>query len=73
MSSLNKHIPRKTLSTRKDIPWMSPEIKRKIRKKQMLYKKQKKTGNAEDKRKFRELRSIVKRELDIAHTVLIRL
>ncbi|KAK2568354.1 RNA-directed DNA polymerase from mobile element jockey [Acropora cervicornis] len=67
MSSLNKHIPRKTLSTRKDIPWMSPETKRKIRKKQMLYNKQKKTGNAEDKRKFRELRSIVKRELDIAH------
>ena len=67
MSSLNKHITRKTLSTRKDIPWMSPEIKRKIRKKQMLYNKQKKTGNAEDKRKFRELRSIVKRELDIAH------
>ena len=67
MSSLNKHIPRKTLSTRKDIPWMSPEIKRKIRKKQMLYNKQKKTGNVEDKRKFRELRSIVKRELDIAH------
>ena len=28
MSSLNKHIPRKTLSTRKDIPWMSPEIKK---------------------------------------------
>ncbi|XP_074616985.1 uncharacterized protein LOC141876332 isoform X2 [Acropora palmata] len=67
MSSLNKHIPRKTLSTRKDIPWMSPETKRKIRKKQMLYNKQKKIGNAEDKRKFRELRSIVKRELDIAH------
>ena len=29
MSSLNKHIPPKTLSTRQDIPWMSPEIKRK--------------------------------------------
>ena len=57
MSSLNKHIPRKTLSTRKDIPWMTPEIKRKIRKKQRLYNKQKKTENAEDKRKFRELRS----------------
>ena len=46
---------------------MTPEIKRKIRKKQRLYNKQKKIGNAEDKRKFRELRSIVKRELDIAH------
>ena len=33
----------------------------------MLYNKQKKTGNAEDKRKFRELRSIVKIELDVAH------
>ena len=67
MSSVNKHIPRKTLSTRKDVPWMTPEIKRKIRKKQRLYNKQKKSGNAEDKHKFRELRRTVKRELNLAH------
>ena len=42
MSSINKHIPRKTLSTRKDVPWMTTEIKRKIMKKQRLYNKQKK-------------------------------
>ena len=55
MSSIKKHIPQKTLGTRKDVPWMTPEIKRKIRKKQRLYNRQKNTGKADDKRKFKEI------------------
>ena len=45
MSSIKKHIPQKTLGTRKDVPWMTPEIKRKIRKKQRLYNRQKNFTN----------------------------
>ena len=46
---------------------MTPEIKRKIRKKQRLYNRQKNTGKADDKRKFKEIRKAVKWELNNAH------
>ena len=73
MSSIKKHIPQKTLGTRKDVPWMTPEIKRKIRKKQRLYNRQKNTGKANHKRKFKEIRKAVKRELNNAHNQIILL
>ena len=72
MSSIKKHIPQKTLGTRKDVPWMTPEIKRKIRKKQRLYNRQKNTGKANHKRKFKEIRKAVKRELNNAHNQYVQ-
>ena len=51
---------------------MTTEIKRKIRKKQRLYNRQKNTGKADDKRKFKEIRKAVKRELNNAHNQYVK-
>ena len=36
---IDKHVPSKTLRQKQDIPWLTPEIKRLIRKRGRIYKK----------------------------------
>jgi hypothetical protein len=40
---IDKYVPSKTLRQKQDIPWLSPEIKRLIRKRERIYKKLKST------------------------------
>jgi hypothetical protein len=40
---IDKHVPSKTLRQKQDIPWLTPEIKRLIRKRGRIYKKLKST------------------------------
>ena len=40
---IDKHVPSKTLRQKQDIPWLTPEIKRLIRKRDRIYKKLKST------------------------------
>jgi hypothetical protein len=40
---IDKHVPSMTLRQKQDIPWLTPEIKRLIRKRERIYKKLKST------------------------------
>ena len=42
--SADKHIPSKTSRLVSSVPWITPEIRRKIRRKQLTHAKAKKTG-----------------------------
>ena len=64
---INDHIPQKKLSSRWSLPWLNNSIKRMIRKKQRLYNKAKRTGNATDWRNFKIIRKQIKSQLTTAH------
>ena len=55
--SVDKHIPSKTSSS---IPWITPEIRRKIRRKSKTHAKAKKTGSSKLRSKFETLRREIK-------------
>ena len=44
--SADKHIPSKTSRSVSSVPWITPEIRRKIRRKNATHAKAKKTGSA---------------------------
>ena len=54
--SADKHIPSKTSLSVSSVPWITPEIRRKIRRKNATYAKAKKTGSAKLRSKFESLR-----------------
>ena len=64
---INDHISQKKLSSRWSLPWLNNSIKRMIRKKQRLYNKAKRTGNATDWRNFKIIRKQIKSQLTTAH------
>ena len=50
--SADKHIPSKTSRSVSSVPWITPEIRRKIRKKNETHAKAKRTGSAKIRSKF---------------------
>ena len=60
-------IPRKNLTGRTDVPWMTYKIKRRLRRKQRLYNKARRTNNETDWKKFKEARKEVKTCLENSH------
>ena len=54
--SADKHIPSKTSRSVSSSPWITPEIKRKIRRKNKTNAKAKKTGSSKLRSKFETLR-----------------
>ena len=50
--SADKHIPSKTSRSVSSIPWITPEIRRKIRRKNKTHAKAKKTGSSKLRSKF---------------------
>ncbi|KAK3732634.1 hypothetical protein QZH41_002190 [Actinostola sp. cb2023] len=66
------HIPQKKISGRWDLPYLSRELKRKIRKKCRRYKKAKSSGKAEDWKNFKDLRRTIKKDLQLAHDSYIK-
>ena len=60
--SADKHIPSKTSRSVSSVPWITPEIRRKIRRKNATHAKAKKTGSAKFRSKFESLR---KREREV--------
>ena len=61
--SADKHIPLKTSRSVSSIPWITPEIKRKIRRKNKTHAKAKKTSSSKLKSNFETLR----RETKVFH------
>ncbi|XP_048588419.1 uncharacterized protein LOC125572237 [Nematostella vectensis] len=62
-SIMDTYIPHKHLSGRWNVPWMTGEIRRAIRKKQRLYNRAKTTQRQSDWMKFKKLRAKVKEQL----------
>ena len=53
--SVDKHIPSKTSRSVSSVPWLTPQIRRKIRRKKCNSPKAKKTGSAKFKTKFEKV------------------
>ena len=60
---IEKHIPKKKIGKHHDVPWMTTDIKRLIRKKQRLYNKSKKSKKPSHKKAFKDIRSLIRNKL----------
>ena len=63
----DKHIPSKTSRSVSSVPWITPEIRQKIRKKNETHAKAKKTGSAKIRSKFETLRREIKADIRKQH------
>ena len=65
--SAAKHIPSKTSRSVSSIPWITPEIRRKIRRKNKTHAKAKKTRSSKLRSKFETLRREIKADVTKQH------
>ncbi|MCG8048052.1 MAG: hypothetical protein JAY75_12610 [Candidatus Thiodiazotropha taylori] len=64
---IDKHVPKKTISSKDSLPWITQDIKRNIRKRDSLYQKYKKTRTRKDREEFVAKRHQVRHKLSQAH------
>ena len=69
--SVDKHIPSKTSRSVSSVPWITPEIRRKIRRKNATHAKAKKTGSAKFRSKFESLRKEIKADIRKQHDLYV--
>ena len=69
--SADKHIPSKTSRSVSSIPWITPEIRRKIRRKNKTHAKAKKTGSIKLRSKFETLRREIKADVRKQHDLYV--
>ena len=65
--SADKHIPSKTSRSVSSVPWITPAIRRKIRRKNATYAKAKMSGSAKIRAKFETLRREIKADIRKQH------
>ena len=61
--SITENIPQATAKAKRNLPWLSPEVKKLIRKRDRLYKRMKKSGDSNTKSKFKEIKKQVQKGL----------
>ena len=61
--SADKHIPAKTSRSVSSVPWITPEIRRKIRRRNKTHAKAKKIGSSKLRSKFETLRREIKADV----------
>ena len=66
-NSINEFIPQRTLKNKRSPPWCNANIRRLIRKKQRCYNPARRNGKEQVWRRFRHLRKLVHKELQLAH------
>ena len=69
--SADKHIPSKISRSVSSVPCLTPEIRRKIRKRNEFYAKVKKTGSAKIRSKFETLRREIKADIRKQHDLYV--
>ena len=69
--AVDKHIPSKTSRSVSSIPWITPEIRRKIRRKNKTHAKTKKTGSSKLRSKFETLRREIKADVRKQHNLYV--
>ena len=70
-NSADKHIPSKTSRSVSSVPWITPEIRRKIRRKNKTHAKAKKTGSSKLRSKFETLRREIKADVRKQHDLCV--
>ena len=70
-SFIQEHIPSKTGRSFSSIPWITPEIRRKIRRKNKTHAKAKKTGSSKLRSKFETLRREIKADVRKQHDLYV--
>ena len=60
---IGKFIPHKLARGRNSLPWMSSEVRKMVRKKNRLYTKMKRSGNAKDKDAYRKVKASVQKKM----------
>ena len=63
------HIPSKTSRSVSSVPWITPELRRKIRRKNANHAKAKMSGSAKIRSKFESLRREIKADIRKQHGV----
>ena len=66
-SSIKAHIPHKTAKVKDNLPWISLDLKRLIKKRDRYYKTMKKSNDPTHKSKFKHLKRAVQRNLGRAY------
>ena len=66
-----EHIPSKTSRSVSSIPWITPEIRRKIRRQNKTHAKAKKTGSSKLRSKFETLRREIKADVRKQHDLYV--
>ena len=69
--SADKHIPSKTTRWVSSIPWITSEIRRKIRRRNKTHAKAKETGSSKLRSKFETLRREIKAEVRKQHDLYV--
>ena len=69
--SADKHIPSKTSRSVSSVPWITPAIRRKIRRKNATHAKAKKSGSAKIRAKFETLRREIKADIRKQHDLYV--
>ena len=59
--SIKKNIPTKSIGNKTTLPWVTPQIKKLINKKNKLFKK--KTSNSEHTKIYKEVKSKLQKEM----------
>ena len=69
--SADNHIPSKTSKSVSSIPWITPEMRRKIRRKNKTHAKANKTGSSKLRSKFETLRREIKADVRKQHDLYV--
>ena len=69
--SAEKHIPSKTSRSTSSVPWITPEIRRKIRRRNRTHAKAKKTDSSKLRAKFESLRREIKADEKKQHDLYV--
>ena len=64
---IDKFVPKKTISSKPSLPWMTQEIRRNIRKRDSLFQKYKKNRTPKDREVFIQMGHQVRHKLNLAH------
>ena len=67
----DKHTPSKTSRSVSSVPWITPAIRRKIRRKNATHAKAKKSGSAKIRAKFDSLRREIKADIRKQHDLYV--
>ena len=69
--SAEKHIPSKVSKSVYSIPWITPEIRRKVSRRNEIHAKAKKTGNGKFRTKFESLRREINTDIKKQHDLYV--
>ena len=64
---IDKFVPKKIISSKSSLPWITQDIRRNMRKRDSLYQKYKSRRTPKEREEFVQMRHQVRRKLNLAH------